>query len=102
MGSPPCCGVVKRLGSLYGCWARACALTIVPADPAAPQCVTVLAVFLGAPMLGSTTAFNNVVSLSTTALLACYAAPILLRITAGAKRFTPGRFTLGRWAYPIG
>jgi amino acid transporter len=53
-------------------------------------------------MLGSHTALNAVLSLSTIALVVCYVSPTLARITWGRRRFTPGPFNLGKWAYPIG
>lgn len=46
-------------------------------------------------------AFGAIISLSTIALNIAYVAPSFVRITFGRKRFTPGPFTLGRWAYPI-
>lgn len=60
------------------------------------------ALLLGLPMLGSETAFNAILSLSTISLIVAYVAPIALRITIGAKYFEPGPFHLGKWAYPIG
>ncbi len=35
-------------------------------------------------------------------LYTSYVVPILLRITSGRNKLTPGPFTLGRWATPIG
>jgi len=61
-----------------------------------------MALMLGLPILGSETAFAAILSLSTISLIVAYCCPILLRITIGAKRFEPGPFCLGIWAYPIG
>lgn len=61
-----------------------------------------MALMLGLPILGSETAFSAILSLSTISLMVAYSAPVLLRITIGAKRFEPGPFCLGRWAVPIG
>ena len=47
-------------------------------------------------------AFNAIISLSTIALNIAYVAPTVARITWGRKRFTPGPWSLGAWAYPIG
>ncbi|GAX76550.1 hypothetical protein CEUSTIGMA_g3996.t1 [Chlamydomonas eustigma] len=60
-----------------------------------------LAALIGLPMLGSTVAFNAIISLSTVALNVAYIIPNLARITWGRKRFVPGPFNLGIWAYPI-
>lgn len=65
-------------------------------------CVCTLALCLGLPMLGSDTAFNAILSLSTISLIVAYTSPIAIRITFGAKRFEAGKFNLGKWAYPIG
>ena len=35
-------------------------------------------------------------------LYTSYATPILLRITSGRNKFTPGPFSLGRWGIPLG
>lgn len=64
--------------------------------------VAVAAFCLGLPMLGSVTAFNAILSLSTISLLIIYVTPITARITWGRQYFTPGPFNLGRWAYPVG
>jgi amino acid transporter len=53
-------------------------------------------------MLGSVTAFNAVLSLSTISLVIIYVTPITARCTWGRKYFTPGPFNLGVWAYPLG
>lgn len=66
------------------------------------QAVCALAIALGLPILGSETAFAAILSLSTVSLIVAYAAPILVRVTVGRKRFVPGPFSLGAWAYPIG
>ena len=42
------------------------------------------------------------ISSSVIGLYTSYAAPIFLRITTGRKNFTPGPFSLGRWAVPVG
>eukprot|EP00775_Hariotina_reticulata_P000773 gene773-1085_t len=57
---------------------------------------------LGLPMLGSFTAFSAILSLSTVTLIVVYVSPTTARITWGRKKFTPGPFNLGIWAYPIG
>ncbi|KAF8071033.1 BAT1 [Scenedesmus sp. PABB004] len=64
--------------------------------------VTALSLSLGLPMLGSSVAFESLLSLSTTALFLLYAGPATLRITVGRRRFRPGAFSLGRWAYACG
>lgn len=64
--------------------------------------VAVAAFCLGLPMLGSVTAFNAVLSLSTISLIVCYVTPITARCTWGRKYFRPGPFSLGIWAYPLG
>lgn len=69
---------------------------------AALWCVCLLALCLGLPMLGSETAFNAILSLSTISLIVAYTSPIAMRITVGAKRFEPGPFNLGKWIYPVG
>lgn len=78
----------------------------VDARTKTPLCAiwgVVLATFcLGLPMLGSLTAFSAILSLSTIALIIVYVAPTTLRITAGRKKFTPGPFYLGAWAFPVG
>ncbi|MEW5314313.1 MAG: hypothetical protein WDW38_005821 [Sanguina aurantia] len=60
------------------------------------------AFLLGLIMLGSSTAFQGILSLSTIALNIAYVAPTFVRITIGRKRFVPGPFCLGWMAYPIG
>ncbi|KAI8472838.1 MAG: amino acid/polyamine transporter I [Monoraphidium minutum] len=85
---------------LSGLWQRVDKRTRTP--QAALWCVSLLALCLGLPMLGSETAFNAILSLSTISLIVAYSAPIAIRITVGAKRFEPGPFSLGKWAYPIG
>lgn len=64
--------------------------------------VAVAAFCLGLPMLGSETAFNAILSLSTISLVIIYVTPIVARITWGRKYFRPGPFNLGVWAYPLG
>jgi amino acid transporter len=53
-------------------------------------------------MLGSETAFNAILSLSTISLVIIYVTPIIARITWGRSLFRPGPFSLGVWAYPLG
>jgi amino acid transporter len=64
--------------------------------------VALAAFCLGLPMLGSTTAFNAVLSLSTISLVVAYVTPITARISWGRAYFTPGPFHLGVAAYPLG
>lgn len=64
--------------------------------------VAVAAFCLGLPMLGSVTAFNAILSLSTISLVIIYVTPITARITWGRRYFKPGPFHLGIWAYPLG
>lgn len=64
--------------------------------------VAVGAFLLGLPMLGSYTAFNAILSLSTISLIVVYVTPITARISWGRRHFTPGPFNLGVWAYPLG
>ena len=64
--------------------------------------VALAAFCLGLPMLGSVTAFNAILSLSTISLVVVYVSPITARISWGRKYFTPGPFSLGVWAYPLG
>lgn len=64
--------------------------------------VALAAFCLGLPMLGSYTAFNAILSLSTISLIIVYVSPITARITWGRNHFTPGPFNLGVWTYPIG
>lgn len=47
-------------------------------------------------------AINAILSLAVVALNICYIVPNLCRLTIGRKRFRPGPFTLGKWAYPVG
>ena len=42
------------------------------------------------------------ISSSVIGLYTSYAVPIFLRITTGRSRFTPGPFSLGRWAVSVG
>ena len=42
------------------------------------------------------------ISSSVIGLYTSYAVPIFLRITTGRSSFTPGPFSLGRWAVPVG
>lgn len=63
---------------------------------------TGIAILLGLPMLGSSVAFESLLSLSTIALFVLYAGPATLRITCGRRLFLPGLFKLGCWAYPLG
>ena len=64
--------------------------------------VTFVCIILGLPILGSSVAFESLLSLSTIALFLLYAGPGTIRITYGRKLFVPGPFSLGWWAYPIG
>jgi len=50
----------------------------------------------------SQTALTSLAGSSVIGLYTSYAAPIFLRITYGRDRLTPGPFSLGRWAIPIG
>jgi len=50
----------------------------------------------------STTAFLSLAGAAVIGLYTSYAAPIFLRITYGRDRLSPGPFSLGRWATPIG
>lgn len=64
--------------------------------------VAIAAFCLGLPMLGSVTAFNAILSLSTISLIVIYVTPITARCTWGRNYFRPGPFSLGVWAYPLG
>ena len=81
-------------------WQKVDARTKLPMN--ALWAVCTMALLLGLPILGSETAFAAILSLSTISLIVAYTAPIALRITLGRNRFTPGPFSLGNWAYPIG
>jgi len=50
----------------------------------------------------SGTALTSLAGSSVIGLYTSYAAPIFLRITSGRSTFTPGPFSLGRWAVPVG
>ncbi|KAF8815441.1 amino acid transporter [Phlegmacium glaucopus] len=50
----------------------------------------------------SNTALTSLAGSSVIGLYTSYAAPIFLRITSGRNKLTPGPFSLGRWAVPIG
>jgi len=50
----------------------------------------------------SATAFTSLAGSSVIGLYTSYAAPIFLRITSGRNKFSPGPFSLGRWAIPVG
>jgi amino acid transporter len=64
--------------------------------------VALAAFCLGLPMLGSVTAFEALLSLTVVADIIVTVTPITARCTWGRVHFTPGPFSLGPWAYPLG
>ncbi|KAJ9140807.1 hypothetical protein P3X46_031407 [Hevea brasiliensis] len=74
------------------------------------QEVPINAVWLGAfisfcmalTYLGSTVAFQAMVSIATIGLYVAYALPIFFRVTLASKSFTPGPFNLGRYGVLVG
>ncbi|XP_021592685.1 amino-acid permease BAT1 isoform X2 [Manihot esculenta] len=74
------------------------------------QEVPINAVWLGAfisfcmalTYLGSTVAFQAMVSIATIGLYIAYALPIFFRVTLASKSFTPGPFNLGRYGVLVG
>ncbi|KAF2310887.1 hypothetical protein GH714_018178 [Hevea brasiliensis] len=74
------------------------------------QEVPVNAVWLGAfisfcmalTYLGSTVAFQAMVSIATIGLYVAYALPIFFRVTLASESFTPGPFNLGRYGVLVG
>jgi amino acid transporter len=58
-----------------------------------------MAEILGIAILRDNYAINAILSLSVIALNVVYIIPSILRLTVGRKRFRPGPFTLGKWAY---
>ncbi|TYK09142.1 amino-acid permease BAT1-like protein [Cucumis melo var. makuwa] len=52
--------------------------------------------------LGSTVAFNAMVSIATIGLYIAYALPIFFRVTLAKNSFVPGPFNLGRYGIVIG
>ncbi|KAI9088599.1 hypothetical protein K1719_029713 [Acacia pycnantha] len=52
--------------------------------------------------LGSTVAFNAMVSIATIGLYIAYALPIFFRVTLAQKSFIPGPFNLGRYGIIVG
>ncbi|XP_042482727.1 amino-acid permease BAT1 homolog [Macadamia integrifolia] len=52
--------------------------------------------------LGSTVAFQAMVSIATIGLYIAYALPILFRVTLARKTFVPGPFNLGRYGILVG
>ncbi|KAI9088567.1 hypothetical protein K1719_029681 [Acacia pycnantha] len=52
--------------------------------------------------LGSTVAFNAMVSIATVGLYISYALPIFFRVTLAQKSFIPGPFNLGRYGVIVG
>lgn len=52
--------------------------------------------------LGSTVAFNAMVSIATIGLYIAYALPIFFRVTLARKSFVPGPFNLGRYGILVG
>ncbi|KAF2310914.1 hypothetical protein GH714_018393 [Hevea brasiliensis] len=52
--------------------------------------------------LGSTVAFQAMVSIATIGLYVAYALPIFFRVTLASKSFTPGPFNLGRYGVLVG
>ncbi|KAF8069535.1 BAT1 [Scenedesmus sp. PABB004] len=89
-----------RAVPLSGLWQKVDKRTKSPL--AAIWGVALGAFLLGLPMLGSSTAFNAILSLSTISLIIAYVSPITARISWGRRYFEPGPFNLGVWAYPVG
>lgn len=82
-------------------WIKYCKTTESPL--VAVYGIAFMAWLIALPMLGNETAFEAIISLSTIALNVAYVAPTVVRIMPwGARRFKPGPFNLGKWAYPIG
>ncbi|KAF8920180.1 amino acid/polyamine transporter I [Mucidula mucida] len=80
-------------------WKKMNARTQTPVN--AVWFVMVIAAICG--LLGfSTTALTSLAGSAVIGLYTSYVVPILLRITSGRNKLTPGPFTLGRWATPIG
>ncbi|KAF7827746.1 amino-acid permease BAT1-like protein [Senna tora] len=52
--------------------------------------------------LGSTVAFDAMVSIATIGLYIAYALPIFFRVTLAQKSFVPGPFNLGRYSIIVG
>ena len=52
--------------------------------------------------LGSTVAFQAMVSIATIGLYIAYALPIFFRVTLAGKSFVPGPFNLGRYGLLVG
>ncbi|XP_022150570.1 amino-acid permease BAT1 homolog [Momordica charantia] len=52
--------------------------------------------------LGSTVAFNAMVSIATIGLYIAYALPIFFRVTLAKRSFVPGPFNLGRYGIFVG
>ncbi|XP_027367429.1 amino-acid permease BAT1 homolog [Abrus precatorius] len=52
--------------------------------------------------LGSTVAFEAMVSISVIDLYVAYALPIFFRVTLAQKHFVPGPFNLGRYGFTMG
>ena len=52
--------------------------------------------------LGSTVAFNAMVSIATIGLYIAYALPIFFRVTLARRSFVPGPFNLGRYGIFVG
>ncbi|KAJ7569234.1 hypothetical protein O6H91_01G068200 [Diphasiastrum complanatum] len=61
-----------------------------------------IAFCMALPYLGSTVAFQAMVSIATIGLYIAYALPILFRITFARRSFVPGPFNLGRFGLAVG
>ncbi|MEW5305595.1 MAG: hypothetical protein WDW36_008127 [Sanguina aurantia] len=84
----------------YQLWRQCSAFTQSPVYAVWGACCA--AFLLGLIMLGSSQAFQGILSLATIALNLACVMPTFVRITVGRKRFVPGPFCLGWWAYPVG
>ncbi|KAL1694173.1 amino acid/polyamine transporter I [Schizophyllum commune] len=50
----------------------------------------------------SAAALSSMAGAAVIGLYTSYATPIFMRITSGRSKFSPGPFSLGRWAVPVG
>ncbi|XP_024516104.1 amino-acid permease BAT1 homolog isoform X2 [Selaginella moellendorffii] len=62
----------------------------------------VIAFCMALPYLGSSVAFQAMVSIATIGLYIAYALPIFFRVTIAAKSFIPGPFNLGPFGFVLG
>ncbi|RUS18509.1 amino acid permease-domain-containing protein [Endogone sp. FLAS-F59071] len=61
----------------------------------------IVVMILGLPYLGSSIAFNAILSVSTIGLYISYALPILCRLIWSLHTMEKGPFDLGRWSIPL-